>query len=172
MDLKSKIREVENFPKKGIGFKDITTLLQDPDAFCYAIDEMKKRLNDVEYDVIVGPEARGFILGTPLAYATKKPFAPVRKTGKLPYKTESYTYDLEYGSDTLQMHTDAIKPGDKVVIVDDLLATGGTVSAVAKLVEKLGGCVVGIVFLIELCFLNGSKKLQDYQIDALIKYED
>ncbi len=171
MDLKSKIREIQDFPKKGIGFKDITTLLQDAEALNYAVDEMVRRLDGIDYDVIVGPEARGFILGTPLAYAAKKPFAPVRKPGKLPYKTESIEYDLEYGTDTLQMHVDAVKPGDKVVIVDDLLATGGTVSAVAQLIEKLGGEVVAIVFLIELCFLNGSSKLEGYNIESLIKYE-
>lgn len=170
MDLKTKIREVEDFPKPGIGFKDITTLLQDAEAFRYTVDQMAAHIADIDYDIIVGPEARGFIFGTPLAYAANKPFAPVRKAGKLPYKIESYTYDLEYGSDTLQMHIDAIKPGDKVVIVDDLLATGGTISAVAKLVEQLGGQVVKIVFLIELSFLNGRDKLTQYDIEALVQY--
>ncbi|MCK8059052.1 MULTISPECIES: adenine phosphoribosyltransferase [unclassified Fusibacter] len=170
MDLKSKIREVQDFPKPGIGFKDITTILQDGEVYHYAIDQFIKSLEGVDYDVIIGPEARGFLVGAPLAYALKKSFVPVRKPGKLPYETAEYTYELEYGTDTLQMHIDAVKPGQKVVIVDDLLATGGTVNAVAKLVEQMGGEVVKMVFLIDLTFLNGRELLKDYDIDAIVEY--
>ncbi len=170
MNLKSKIREIEGFPKAGINFKDITPLLQDGAALKYTVDQMASALENQTYDVIVGPEARGFIFGTALAYAQEKPFVPIRKPGKLPYKTESYSYDLEYGTDTLQIHADAIKPGDKVVLVDDLLATGGTISAATKLIEKLGGEVVKVVFLIELSFLNGRAKLADYEVESLITY--
>ncbi len=170
MDLKSRIRTVENFPKEGISFKDITTLLSDGEAYKYAIDECIKSLDGIEYDVIVGPEARGFLMGAPMCYATQTPFVPIRKPGKLPYETESFTYDLEYGQDTLEVHADAIKPGQKVVIADDLLATGGTVEAVVKLIEKLGGEVVACVFLIELDFLNGRKLLEGYNIKTILHY--
>jgi adenine phosphoribosyltransferase len=172
MDLKSKIREIQDFPKPGIGFKDITTILSDVEAYSYAIEEMARRLQGIDYDLIVGPEARGFIMGCPLAYAVKKPFVPVRKPGKLPFETASHSYDLEYGTDTLEMHIDAIKPGQRVVIVDDLLATGGTINAVAELVEKLGGTVVKVMFLIDLAFLNGRQVLKSYDVDALVSYED
>jgi len=170
VDLKAKIREVQDFPKPGIGFKDITTILSDGEAYRYAIDKFIESLEGVDYDVIIGPEARGFLVGAPLAYALKKPFVPVRKPGKLPFDTAEYTYELEYGTDTLQMHIDAVKPGQKVVIVDDLLATGGTVSAVAKLVEQMGGEVVKMVFLIDLTFLNGRELLTGYNIDAIVEY--
>ncbi len=171
MDLKSKIREIEGFPKEGINFKDITTLLLDGAALKYTIDQMADSLEGLDCDIVIGPEARGFIFGTALSYATGLPFAPIRKPGKLPDKTESYSYDLEYGTDTLQIHLDAIKPGDKVVLVDDLLATSGTITAAAKLVEKLGGEVVKIIFLIELEFLHGREKLKDYNITSLVKYD-
>lgn len=171
MDLKDYIREVQDFPIEGIGFKDITTVLADGKVYRYAIDCLATCLEGVEFDVLVGPEARGFLMGAPLAYAMTKPFVPVRKPGKLPFETISHTYALEYGTDTLEMHIDAIKPGQKVVIVDDLLATGGTISAVAELVEKMGGEVVKILFMIDLAFLNGRSVLEGYDVEALVVYE-
>ncbi|MGX4598524.1 adenine phosphoribosyltransferase [Faecalimicrobium sp. JNUCC 81] len=170
MDLKKVIREVENFPKEGINFKDITTLMQDGEAFKFTIDEFIKDLKDKNVDIIVGPEARGFLMGTPVAYGMGIGFVPVRKPGKLPYETESYDYGLEYGADTLEIHKDAIKPGQRVAIVDDLLATGGTMEAAASLIEKLGGTVVSMQFLIELEFLNGREKLSKYDVNSLVKY--
>ena len=171
MDFKEKIRVIENFPKEGISFKDITTLIADKDALRASVDRMAEFFKDKEVDVVVGPEARGFIFGVPVAYALGAGFVPVRKPGKLPSETESIDYDLEYGKDTLQIHKDAIKPGMKVAIVDDLLATGGTISAVAKLVEKLGGEVVGLSFTVELTGLNGRDKLEGYDIDSVVTYE-
>ena len=170
MDLKQTIRVIENFPKEGISFKDITTLLQDGKALKFAIDEMIADLKDKEVDLIVGPEARGFLLGTPVAYGMGVGFVPVRKPGKLPWEVESFEYDLEYGSNILEIHKDAIKPGQKVAIVDDLLATGGTMEAAAKLIEKLGGEVVSMQFLIELEDLDGRAKLAKYNVNSLIKY--
>ncbi|WP_343101649.1 adenine phosphoribosyltransferase [Romboutsia sp. MSSM.1001216sp_RTP31141st1_G3_RTP31141_220114] len=170
MDLKQKIREIKDFPKEGVSFKDITTLMQDGEAFKYAIDEFIKNLKDKNIDIVVGPEARGFLTGTPVAYGMGVGFVPVRKPGKLPYETESYQYGLEYGSDTLQIHKDAIKPRQRVAIVDDLLATGGTMEAAAALIEKLGGEVVSMQFLIELESLNGREKLSKYDVNSLIKY--
>ncbi|RDY23042.1 adenine phosphoribosyltransferase [Romboutsia maritimum] len=170
MDLRKTIREIENFPKPGINFKDITTLMKDGDAFRYTIDEFIKALKDKNVDVIVGPEARGFLMGTPVAYGLGVGFVPVRKPGKLPAEVESYEYGLEYGSDTLEIHKDAIKPGQRVAIVDDLLATGGTMEAAAKLIENLGGEVVSMQFLIELEFLEGRDKLTKYEVNSLIKY--
>ncbi|MEG1312111.1 MAG: adenine phosphoribosyltransferase [Romboutsia sp.] len=170
MDLRKVIREVENFPKEGINFKDITTLMQDGEAFKFTIDEFIKNLKDKNVDVIVGPEARGFLMGTPVAYGMGIGFVPVRKPGKLPHETESYDYGLEYGTDTLEIHKDAIKPGQRVAIVDDLLATGGTMEAAASLIEKLGGEVVSMQFLIELDFLKGREKLSKYDVNSLIKY--
>ncbi len=170
MDLKSKIRVVEDFPKEGISFKDITTLLQDGEAYKKAIDLCIDEVKDIDFDVIVGPEARGFLMGAPMSYATKKGFVPVRKPGKLPYETVSHEYELEYGTDILEMHKDAIKPGQKVLIADDLLATGGTTLSTIKLIEKLGGEVVGLVFLIELSFLNGKDMLEGYNVKSIIKY--
>ena len=160
MNLKDKIREIQDFPKEGINFKDITTLLQDGDALLESMNQIKAIADQTEFDIVVGPEARGFIFGTPLAVMTGKGFVPVRKPGKLPSEVFSYEYELEYGSDTLEIHKDAIKPGQKVVIVDDLLATGGTVEAVVHMIEALGGQVVGLIFLIELDFLNGRDKLK------------
>lgn len=171
MDLKSKIREVQDFPKEGINFKDVTTLLQDGAAYRFAIEECARLVSDLEYDVIVGPEARGFLVGAPLAYASAKPFVPVRKPGKLPSDTISFEYELEYGTDSLEIHKDAILPGQKVLITDDLLATGGTVSAIVKMVESLGGEVVGLVFLMELDFLDGRSKIGDYRYESLIRYD-
>lgn len=170
MDLKNMIRDVHDFPKEGIVFKDITTILQDADALHDSIDQMQALLADVDFDYVVGPESRGFIYGVPIAYNMHKGFVPVRKEGKLPYKTKGRTYDLEYGTATIEMHIDSIKPGDKVVIVDDLLATGGTSEAMVKLIEDLGGEVVKMVFLIELSFLPGADKLKDYNVESIIRY--
>ena len=170
MDLKKAIREIENFPKEGINFKDITTLMQDGETFKYTIDAFINELKDKNVDVIVGPEARGFLMGTPVAYGLGVGFVPVRKPGKLQSETISYSYGLEYGSDILQIHKDAIKPGQRVAIVDDLLATGGTMEAAAKLIEQLGGEVVSMKFLIELEDLKGREKLSQYEVNSLIKY--
>ncbi len=170
MDLKNLIRDVHDFPKEGIVFKDITTILQDADGLKESVDQMQARLEGLDFDYVIGPESRGFIFGVPIAYNMNKGFLPVRKAGKLPYKTKSRTYDLEYGSATIEMHIDAIKPGDKVVIVDDLLATGGTSEAMVQLIEDLGGIIVKMVFLIELSFLPGAKKLEKYDVEAVIKY--
>ncbi|MGO1712654.1 MAG: adenine phosphoribosyltransferase, partial [Senegalia sp. (in: firmicutes)] len=168
--LEEKIRNIDGFPKEGISFKDITTVLKDKDAFKYSIDELKRLTEDVEFDLILGPEARGFLVGAPLAYATNKGFIPIRKPGKLPAETISYEYDLEYGTDVLEIHKDAIKKNDKVIIVDDLLATGGTVASTIKMVEQLGGEVVGLYFLIELTFLNGIDQIKGYNVKSLVKY--
>lgn len=170
MDLKDKIRVIEDFPKAGISFKDITTLLKDKEALAYTIDSFVDLLKEKKVDVIVGPEARGFMFGTPLAYALGAGFVPVRKKGKLPAETISVDYDLEYGTDCLEIHKDAIKKGERVVIIDDLLATGGTTETVTKLVEELGGEVVSIQFVIELTELKGREKLIDYEVNSLIKY--
>jgi len=170
MDLKTIIRDIPDFPKSGIIFKDITPILRDGNAFKVCMDRLHTMLSDVEFDLILGPESRGFIFGTPLSYITGKGFVPIRKKGKLPYKTILQEYDLEYGTASIEMHEDAIEAGQKVVIVDDLLATGGTTEAVIKMVEKMGGEIVKIVYLIELEFLNGREKLQGYEIDAVIKY--
>jgi adenine phosphoribosyltransferase len=170
MDLSNSIREIEDYPKPGINFKDITTLLQDGEAFKYAVDQIISDLRDKNIDIIVGPEARGFLMGTPVAYGLEVGFVPVRKPGKLPGETERYEYALEYGTDTLEIHKGSIKPGQRVAIVDDLFATCGTMEAAAKLIEKLGGEVVSMQFLIELEFLNGRDKLGNYHINSLIKY--
>ena len=171
MDLKKAIREIENFPKEGINFKDITTLMQDGETFKYTIDAFINELKDKNVDVILGPEARGFIFGVPVAYALGVGFVPVRKKGKLPAETVSVEYSLEYGVDVLEIHKDAIKKGQKVAIVDDLLATGGTVEAVAKLVEKVGAEVVALDFAIELTELKGRDKLEGYEIMSLVQYD-
>ncbi|MBS4539690.1 adenine phosphoribosyltransferase [Clostridium sp. D2Q-11] len=170
MDLRDKIRNIKDFPKEGINFKDITTVLKDKEAFNYCINALAEIAKEVEYDIVVGPEARGFLVGAPLAYATKAGFVPVRKPGKLPADTYSYEYELEYGTDTLEIHKDAINPGDKVIIADDLLATGGTVQSTINMIEKLGGEVVGVYFMIELEFLKGIEKLEGYNVKSLIKY--
>lgn len=171
MNLKEKIRVIENFPKDGISFKDITTAIGDGEALKYSIDSICDYLKDKNIDVVVGPEARGFIYGVPVAYAMGLGFVPVRKPGKLPAETVSVTYDLEYGSDTLQIHKDAIKKGQRVAIVDDLLATGGTIEAVAKLVEEAGGEVACLAFAIELTELNGRDKLKGYEVMSLVDYD-
>lgn len=170
MELKDHIRIIDGFPKEGISFKDVTTLLQDKDSFKYTIDALANILKDKKIDVIVGPEARGFLFGAPLAYAIGAGFVPVRKKGKLPYDTICVKYDLEYGSDELEIHKDAIKPGQRVAIVDDLLATGGTIGSVAKLVEQVGGEVVTVDFVIELTELKGRDKLKGYDVISLVEY--
>lgn len=170
MELKNVIRDVHDFPKEGIVFKDITTVLQDPEALVSSVDQFGERLKGLDFDLIIGPESRGFIFGVPLAYNFKKGFVPVRKAGKLPYETKSKEYDLEYGSAVIEMHVDAIKPGDKVVIIDDLLATGGTSQAMVELIEEMGGEVVKLVYLIELGFLDGRKRLEGHDVEAIIKY--
>lgn len=170
-NLKDYIRNIEDFPKKGIIFRDVTTVIQDKDGLKLAIDQMKKKVEDVDFDVIVAPESRGFIFGMPLAYALEKSFVPVRKKGKLPCKTIEQSYDLEYGSATLEIHEDSIKPGQKVIIVDDLLATGGTLEAIIKLVERLGGKVEGICCLIELVDLKGRQRLNGYKVDSCVEFE-
>ena len=171
LDLKSKIRVIEDFPVEGISFKDITTLIKNKDAFKYAVDMVVEDLKDKDVGYIVGPEARGFLFGAAVAYALGVGFIPVRKPGKLPSKTASFEYELEYGVNTLEIHTDAIELGEKVAIVDDLLATGGTVLSTAQLIEKLGGQVVAMEFLIELESLKGREKLKNYYIKSLVKYD-
>ncbi|TQR19224.1 adenine phosphoribosyltransferase [Psychrobacillus vulpis] len=170
MDLKQYITIVEDWPKPGIRFKDITTIMDNGEAYKYATDQIVEYAKKVDADIIVGPEARGFIIGCPVAYALGVGFAPVRKEGKLPREVIRAEYGLEYGKDVLTMHKDAVKPGQKVLIVDDLLATGGTIEATVKLVEELGGIVVGCAFLIELTYLEGRNKLNEYDICALIQY--
>ena len=172
MDLKSKIREIKDFPKKGVSFKDITTLLKDGEVFKYLIEKLTDRLRDLDIDIIAAPEARGFLIGTPVAYNLGIGFVPIRKPGKLPAETISCEYELEYGTDLLEMHRDAIQPGQRVAIIDDLLATGGTVLASAKLIEELGGEVVTINFIIELNYLDGRDELEGYKVDSLIQYHD
>lgn len=164
------IRTIPDFPEEGIMFRDITTVLGDADGFKLAIDEMTKLLDGVDFDVIAGTESRGFIFGTPLAYNLHKPFVLIRKKGKLPYKTISQEYDLEYGKAEIEMHVDSIKEGQKVVLVDDLIATGGTMEAAAQLVEKLGGEVVKMLFLLELEGLEGRKRLEKYSVGSVVKY--
>lgn len=171
MNLKEKIRIIDNFPKEGISFKDVTTILQDKDAFKYTVDKIVEYLKDKNIDVVVGPEARGFLFGAPVAYALGAGFVPVRKKGKLPFETISINYDLEYGSDELEMHKDSIKKGQRIAIVDDLLATGGTIDSVAKLVEQVGGEVITVDFVMELTDLKGRDKLKKYDIMSLIKYD-
>ena len=165
------VRTIPDFPQPGIMFRDITTVLQDADGLQLAIDEMQKLLSDVDFDMIAGAESRGFIFGAALAYNMHKPLLLVRKKGKLPGETVSQSYDLEYGQATIEIHKDAVKPGDKIVIVDDLIATGGTVEAAAKLIEKLGGKVVRMVFLMELKGLEGRKRLAEYDVTSVLAYE-
>ncbi|MCL5069645.1 MAG: adenine phosphoribosyltransferase [Actinobacteria bacterium] len=171
MDLKEKIRNIPDFPKKGIIFFDITTLVRDGEAFRFAIDEMAKQYKDKKIDAIMGAESRGFIFGAAIAYKLGVGFIPVRKPGKLPYETCQVSYDLEYGSSSLEMHVDAIKKGDNILIVDDLVATGGTAKAMAEIIEKMGGKVVGFSFLVELSFLNPRKILEAYELHSLVEYE-
>ncbi|MDO4534204.1 MAG: adenine phosphoribosyltransferase [Clostridium perfringens] len=171
MDLREKVRVIEDFPKEGISFKDITTLISDGEALRESVDKIAEFFKDKNVDLVVGPEARGFIFGVPVAYALGAGFIPVRKPGKLPADTVKVEYDLEYGSDVLEIHKDAIKKGARVAIVDDLLATGGTIAAVTKLVEQVGGEVVGLSFAIELMDLKGREKLKDYEVMSLLEYD-
>lgn len=170
MDYKQFITLVEDWPKEGVQFKDITTLMDNGVAYKSAVDEIVQYAKDRQVDIIVGPEARGFIVGCPVAYALEIGFAPVRKEGKLPREVIKVDYGLEYGKDVLTIHKDAIKPGQRVLITDDLLATGGTIGATIKLVEELGGVVVGCAFLIELSYLNGRDKLEGYDVLTLMEY--
>lgn len=169
--LEEYVVTIPDFPEPGIMFRDITSVIQDPDGLKLAIDGLAGLLKDTEFDLVVGPESRGFIFGVPVAYLAGKGFIPVRKKGKLPRETIQQEYDLEYGQAEIEMHTDAVRPGQKVVIVDDLMATGGSAQAAAKLVEKLGGQVVKMVFVMELAGLKGREKLKGYEVDSLIIYE-
>ena len=170
-DLDSYIRSIPDFPEEGIIFRDVTSVIQDADGFKLAIDTMQDLIKDLDFDVVVGPESRGFIFGTPIAYINHKPFVLIRKKGKLPCETIEKEYALEYGTATIDIHKDAIKPGQRVLLVDDLMATGGTNEAMIKLVEALGGEVAGVVVLIELAGLKGRERLAKYRIDAAITYE-
>lgn len=170
MDLKAKFRHVMDFPKEGIDFIDITTVLQDDAYFKFAIDSMIEKAKDLEFDVVIGTESRGFIFGAPIAYQMGKGFVPIRKKGKLPYKTVKEEYQLEYGTDVIEIHEDAVKPGQKVLVVDDLLATGGTTEANVRLIKKLGGEIAGIVYLIELEFLNGRDRLKGYNVHSVVQF--
>lgn len=172
MDLRQYVSEVADYPVEGVSFKDITTIMDNGKAYGYATDQIVEYAREKEVDVVVGPEARGFIIGCPVAYSMGIGFAPVRKEGKLPREVISYEYELEYGSNVLTMHKDAIRPGQRVLITDDLLATGGTIEASIKLIESLGGIVAGIAFLIELKYLEGGKKLEGYDTISLISYDE
>ena len=169
--LKEYMRSIPDFPEKGIIFRDVTSILMDADGLKLAIDELAKCLEGMDFDVIAGAESRGFLFGMPLAYLLHKPFVPIRKKGKLPCETVEKTYDLEYGTATIEIHKDAIKPGDKVVLLDDLIATGGTMKAAAELVEELGGEVVEMLFLIELVDLKGREVLSKYKVDSVVQFE-
>lgn len=169
--VKDYIITIPDFPEEGIMFRDVTSILQDAEGFRLAIDELQKKLEGVEFDVIAGTESRGFMFGTPLAYNLGKPFVPIRKKGKLPREVVSKEYSLEYGTAEIEMHKDAVKPGQKVVLIDDLIATGGTMLASAQLVEELGGKVVKMLFLIELAGLEGRKLLKDYDVSTVAVYE-
>ncbi len=169
--LEKSIRNIPDFPKKGILFRDVTTLIQNREAFKKSVDLLAKKYKGKGFDKVVGVEARGFIFGATVAHKIGAGFVPVRKKGKLPFKTISATYELEYGTDTLEMHQDAIRPGEKILIIDDLLATGGTVKAVTDLVKQLGGKIGAIAFVIELVDLKGKEKLKDYPVFSLVKFE-
>lgn len=169
--LEEYVRSIPDFPEKGIIFRDVTSVLQDADGLKLAIDTMQEKIKDLDFDVVAGPESRGFIFGTPIAYNNHKPFVLIRKKGKLPCETVEMEYDLEYGTATIEMHKDSIKKGQKVLIVDDLIATGGTTEAMIKLIEALGGEVVGVVVLIELAGLKGREKINGYRLEAAICYE-
>ena len=168
--LEDYVLSIPDFPEKGIIFRDVTSVLQDADGLRLAVDTMQDKVNDLDYDVVVGPESRGFIFGMPIAYNNRKPFVLIRKAGKLPRETVSVSYDLEYGKATIEMHKDSIRPGQKVLIVDDLIATGGTTQAMIQLIEQLGGEVAGIVVLIELAGLNGREKSKGYRLESAICY--
>ena len=170
MNIADYIAEIPDYPKPGVLFRDITTLLADGEAFHEAIEQMAAKVADLDFDLIIGSEARGFLFGTPLAYKLRKPFALVRKKGKLPRQTVSADYALEYGTATLEMHKDSIRPGQKVLIVDDLMATGGTIQAMARLTETLGGSVAGVLVLMELKDLGGREILKDYRLESVVVY--
>ncbi len=169
--LEEYVRSIPDFPEPGIIFRDVTSVLQDKDGLRMAIDQMQELLEGIDFDAVVGPESRGFIFGVPIAYNLNKAFIPIRKKGKLPCETISMDYDLEYGKATIEMHKDAIQKGQKIVIIDDLIATGGTIEAITKLIESLGGEVIKIIFLMELKGLNGRDKLTGYDVEAVIQYE-
>jgi len=169
--LEEYVRSIPDFPEPGIVFRDVTSILQDKDGLKMAIDQLQALLEGLDFDIIVGPESRGFIFGVPIAYNLNKAFIPIRKKGKLPCETISMDYDLEYGKATIEVHKDAIKPGQRVVIIDDLIATGGTIEAITKLVKELGGEVVKIIFLMELKGLEGRKRLQGFDVEAVLRYE-
>lgn len=170
MDLKDSVRSIRDFPKEGIVFRDVTTLFKDPKAFHLLMDKLVCSFEGEDIDVVAGPEARGFIMGAPLAYILHAGFVPVRKPGKLPAETIAYSYELEYGSDTIEIHKDAIRPGMRVALVDDLLATGGTALAACKLIEQLGGKIVAVRFAIELEGMGGRELLRDYDVDAVMTF--
>lgn len=170
-DLKDKIRSIPDYPQKGVIFRDITTLLKDAEGMAQSIDAMQAALDGIEFDLVLGPESRGFIFGMPVAYNMKRGFVPIRKKGKLPAEVISREYALEYGTATIEMHKDALRPGQKIVIVDDLLATGGTAKAIVEMVESVGAEVAALVFLIELDFLEGRKALPGYRVESVIHYE-
>ena len=165
------VRNIPDFPEKGVIFRDVTSVLQDAEGLKLAIDSMIRLLDGIDFDVVVGTESRGFIFGVPIAYTLGKPFVPVRKKGKLPCETIAAKYDLEYGSAEIEMHKDSIQPGQKAILVDDLIATGGTIEACVKLIEELGGEVVKIIFLMELAGLKGRDKLKNYDVASVITYE-
>lgn len=168
--LEEYVVSIPDFPEEGIIFRDVTSVLQDAEGLQLAINTMEEKVKDLEYDVVVGAESRGFIFGTPIAYNNKKPFVLIRKAGKLPRETVSVSYALEYGEATIEMHRDSIRPGQKVLIVDDLIATGGTTDAMIKLIEQLGGEVVGVVVLMELAGLKGREKISGYRLESAICY--
>ena len=169
--LEEYVRSIPDFPEQGIIFRDVTSVLQDADGLHLAIDTMQDLIRDLDIDVVAGPESRGFIFGTPIAYNLHKPFVLIRKKGKLPCETVETSYALEYGTATIEMHKDSIRPGQKVLIVDDLIATGGTTEAMIKLVESLGGVVVGVVVLIELAGLKGREQIAGYRLESAVRYE-
>ena len=169
--LEEYVRTIPDFPEPGVMLRDVTSVLQDADGLQLAIDSMQDLVKDLEYDIVAGAESRGFIFGTPIAYNNHKPFVLIRKKGKLPADTVSVEYDLEYGKAVIEMHKDSIKPGQKVLVVDDLIATGGTTEAMIKLIESLGGIVVGVVVMMELAGLNGRDRIEGYRLDAVITYE-
>ena len=169
-ELADAVRSIPDFPEPGIIFRDITTVLQNPDLLAMAVDAIADKLHGVDFDLVIGPESRGFILAAPVAYKLHKGFVPVRKKGKLPYLTVQKSYNLEYGSAVIEMHKDAIAKGQRVVVIDDVVATGGTCKALAELVEEVGGVIASMVFLIELEPLKGRELLKDYQVQSVIQY--
>ena len=170
MDLKKYIRDIPDFPQKGVMFRDITTLMKEPEPFKYVIDEVVEKYKDARIDKLVSVEARGYIFGGAIAYLLNCGFVPVRKPGKLPAETVGLEYTLEYGTNTIEIHKDAIEPGERVLVFDDVLATGGTVQATCKLIEQLGGKVIACVFISDLTYLKGSEKLKDYEVFSLVQY--